>query len=119
MSKAISSALTASAVASTTAGLDALTTITLRLPVLFGEPAAAAVEWQRAWSEKVTAAMTGSLQAGFELQRMGLRMATGVFRADHLPHDLLRLAEAATDPGYKAVAANARRLRRKRRRTAG
>lgn len=114
MAKVLSRALSSSAAASAAAGVDALTTITFRLPVLFGEPIGAALEWHRAWTEKVAATVTGTMQASFELQRLGIRIATGSASIHHLPHDLLKVAEVATDPGYRSVAANARRLRKVR-----
>ena len=118
--------------ASFKAGTDAATTIALRLPILMASPSAAtAAEWQRAWTEKMIAAFSGAVEAGAAMQKLALKMgpaavaagaamqtralimAPGAVAAAHLGVALRAAAAAATRPGYKAVAANARRLARK------
>ncbi|WP_181706195.1 hypothetical protein [Chthonobacter rhizosphaerae] len=106
-------AMSRSAHSSATAAFDVATTLWFRMPILFAAPTASSMkEWERAWSEKVEAAMNGTIAAGLATQRMGMMMAAGMVAAEALPIEMLRITEAATAPGYKAVAANARRLSR-------
>jgi hypothetical protein len=109
-------ALGRTSAASFKAGTDAATTIALRLPILMAAPSAAtAAEWQRAWTEKMSAAFSGAVEAGAAFQKLAFKMGTGAIAAEHMAVELIEVAEAATRPGYKAVAANARRLSRGKR----
>lgn len=117
MDKKTYAAVARSAETSAAAVLDTATTLWFRMPILFANPTAASMtEWQRAWSEKVEAACTGAFAAGVASHRMTLMMASGVLAAEAVPLEMMRIAEAATAPGYKAVAANAKRLSRPKRR---
>jgi hypothetical protein len=108
-------ALGRSAAASVKAGADAATTISLRLPILLTNPtAASAAEWQRAWTEKMIASFAGAVEAGAAMQSLALRMGAGLVAGERVGVELLAVADAATRPGYKAVAANARRLSRRK-----
>lgn len=101
--------------AATTAAADTLTTLWFRMPILFAAPSfATSREWHRAVSEKIEAAAVGGLAAGLEMQKLAFKAATGRLAAEQMPTAALEIAEAALDPGYRAVAANARRLSRRR-----
>lgn len=109
-------ALGRTSAASFKAGADAATTIALRLPILLASPSAAtAAEWQRAWAEKMIAGFTGAIEAGAAMQKLALRIGAGAVAAEHMAVELIAVADAATRPGYKTVAANARRLSRAKR----
>lgn len=115
MPKRYSSAFAKSVAASAAAGTDAALTISLRLPLLFGSPTTkTATEWNRAWTEKVIAGFSGAVEAGAALQKLAFRMGTGAVSLEHMPTEMLAVADAATKPGYRTVAANAKRLSRVR-----
>jgi len=108
-------ALGRTAAAAVKAGVDTATTLSLRMPLLFAAPDfGSMLEWQRAWTEKVTAMTLGAVGAGAACHALSLRAATGAVTADTLVSDMLTIADAALAPGYKTVAANARRLSRGR-----
>lgn len=116
MPRAYSKALASTMVDAAAAGVDAATTISLRLPVLFAHPSmSTATEWNRAWTEKMAAAATGSVAAGLTFGSLAMRWAIGSVSAEQMPHEMLKVGEAATGPAYKAVKANARRLTRAQR----
>lgn len=98
-----------------TAAEDAAVTIGLRLPILFGAPTmASALEWSRAIGEKTLAFGAGGIEAGLAAQTLALRMAAGQVDGRRLPGEWARIADAATHSAYRAVAANAKRLKARR-----
>ncbi len=104
-----------SAAAAYKAGADVATTLAFRLPILFSMPTmASAIEWQRAVGEKMVAAALGAAGAGAATHRLALKAASGRVDADDLANEWLAIADAALEPGYRAVASNARRLSRGR-----
>ncbi|WP_060832926.1 hypothetical protein [Blastochloris viridis] len=64
-------------------------------------------------SEKIDAAVRGSLDASVAASALFGRAATGRLNADELPEGLLRVGQAALAPAYQQVHANARRLSRR------
>ena len=95
------------------AGHDTATTLGLRLPILFGIPTAASLlEWQVAAFEKTVAVMSGLTAASLRLQRLGLKAASGSLDGVKLTEEWLAVVDAATEPAFRRVGANARRLKR-------
>jgi hypothetical protein len=107
------------------AGLDAgeasahaATTIAARWPMLsgffFAPNAAAALEWNRAYTEKVAAASEGALAAWSEWQQLVIRSAFRPPSPIALANDMVRISHKAGHAGRKRVSANARRLSRRK-----
>jgi hypothetical protein len=99
------------------ASAHAAATIAARLPILagffFAPTAAAALEWNRACSEKVAAASEGALAVWSEWQQLMIR---SVFRPPSpvaLANDLVRLSHKGGQAARKRVRANAKRLSRR------
>lgn len=90
------------------AGLDTATTLAFRWPLLLS--AGSAREWQRAWTEKIVATQSGLFAAGLAWQRMMWGM--GPSGVD--PAKVLGIGDAMMAPAYRKVAANAKRLARRR-----
>lgn len=106
-----------SAAAAAKAGADVATTLAFRLPILFAAPTfSSALEWQRAVTEKMAALSLGAFGAGAACQALALKAAAGRVPADAVAAEVLAIADAALAPGYRAVAANARRLSKPARR---
>lgn len=107
-------ALLRSATRAGRAGVDTATTLGFRLPILFGAPGVASmVEWQVAAFEKAMAIASGMTAAGLRLQRLGLKAANGSMGGLKLAEEWLAVVDEATDPAFRRVGANARRLRRR------
>lgn len=97
------------------AGAATLVTLAFRLPILFAAPSAAmTAEWTRAGTEKMTAGMRGAMAAGLALHSFALRSAGGHVQAEKYAEEWLAVSDAALTPAYRTVAANARRLSRRR-----
>ena len=94
------------------AGLDAMTTIAARLPIIAADPTGA--EARRMVSEKWVAAGQGSFAASMQLAR--LAMGPAVRGPVAAAQAALGVAEAAARPARKRVRANAARLSRRKRR---
>ncbi|WP_181700214.1 hypothetical protein [Chthonobacter albigriseus] len=106
-------AMTKSGTAAAAAAADTMTTLVHRMPILFAQPSAENMtEWNRAIAEKVTAGCFGAFYATLAAQSMAMRMAAGMVAWEMLPLEMLRISDAATEPGYRTVAANAKRLAR-------
>lgn len=91
-------------------------TINARVPILAGcfflPTRAGLTEWHEAYTEKVAAAVEGTLAAGTEL---GSQMIRSAFRPPTpvgLAGDLVRVMEKAADPTRKRAQANAQRFSR-------
>lgn len=108
-------AMSRSATAAATAAADTMTTLWFRLPILFSTPSfESGREWHRALTEKMEAVAVGTFAATLEAQKVAFQAATGRLSAEAMPTAALRITEAALDPGFRAVAANAKRLARAR-----
>lgn len=96
------------------ASAHAATTIAARLPVLAGffflPTAAAALEWNRACTEKVAAASEGALTAWSEWQQLMIRSAFAPPSPVALENGLVRVSHKAGHAARKRMRANARRL---------
>lgn len=96
------------ATAAMLSSLDAVVTISHRLPLLAsGNGQDEAV---RMVSEKFEAAMHGSLDATLMAGALLGQAATGRLAAHELPEGFLMVGQAALAPAYRKVRANARRL---------
>jgi hypothetical protein len=96
------------AAAAVLSSIDAAVTISHRLPILAsgngGEEAVRMV------SEKIDAAVRGSLDATLVAGALLGQVATGRLAAHELPEGVLMVGQAALAPAYQKVRANARRL---------
>jgi hypothetical protein len=99
------------------ASAHAVNTIAARWPIftglLFAPTPAAALEWNRACTEKVAAASEGALAAWAEWQQLMIRSAFTPPSPMALANDLVRISHKAGHAARKRVRANARRLARK------
>jgi hypothetical protein len=100
------------------ASAHAATTIAARLPIfgglLFTPTAAAALEWNRAYAEKVAAASEGALAAWSEWQQLMIRSAFRPPSAAALANGMARVSHKAGHAARKRVRANAKRLSRRK-----
>ena len=103
MTQDLHAALFRSATKAATAGLDAMTTLAFRWPILLASGSER--EWQRAWTEKVVAAQSGMMGAALAWQRM-------LWGPGITARGLLDTGDAMMAPAYRKVRANARRLSR-------
>lgn len=108
MDAGLQSALFRSAANAATAGIDAATTLAFRWPILLA--AGSEREWHRAWTEKVVALQSGLFAAGLAWQRL----LWGMGPSGIAPARMLGIGDALMAPAYRQVAANARRLSRRR-----
>jgi hypothetical protein len=96
------------ATAAMLSSLDAAVTISHRLPLLAsGNGQDEAV---RMVSEKIEAAVRGSLDATVVAGALFGQVATGQLAAHELPEGFLMVGQAALAPAYSKVRANAQRL---------
>jgi hypothetical protein len=100
------------------ASAHAAATIAARLPVLggffFAPTAAAALEWNRAYTEKVAAASEGALAAWSAWQQLMIRSAFRPPSRAALANEIARVSHKAGHAGRKRVRANAKRLGRRK-----
>jgi hypothetical protein len=100
------------------ASAHAATTVAARWPVLagffFAPSAAAALEWNRAYTEKVAAASEGALAAWAEWQQLLIRSAFRPPSPVALADEIVRVSHKAGHAGRKRVRANAKRLGRRK-----
>ena len=75
-----------------------------------------AVEMNRMVTEKVAAAVHGSLRSQAEMVRLATGIMTGRLSAKDAPNAAAGITSAAIRPALRTVKANASRLRRRRRR---
>ena len=101
------------------AGQASLVTINHRLPMLASlslwPTAATALEAQRMVTEKVAAAIEGSMAASQEATDLMMRAALGRADMTDMAKGMLTIAAAASRPARKRVKANAKRLSRRKR----
>jgi hypothetical protein len=95
--------------------LDTSITLWWRWPILFaaGTTGRDNAELSRTVSEKVEAATSGTIAAQTETMRIAARALTG----KKTPHATTAVMAAAMKPALRTVKANAKRLRKKRRRS--
>ncbi len=103
MTPDLHAALFRSATKAATAGLDAMTTLAFRWPILLASGSER--EWQRAWTEKVVAAQAGMFGAAMAWQKM-------LWGPGITARGMLGTTDAMLAPAYRRVRANARRLSR-------
>jgi hypothetical protein len=100
------------------ASAHAAVTIAARWPTLAGffiaPTAAAALEWSRAYTEKVVAAGEGALAVWSEWQQLMIRAAFRPPSPAALANDLARISHKAGHAARKRVRGNAKRLSRRR-----
>jgi hypothetical protein len=73
-------------------------------------------EIRRMVTEKMFAAAQGAMQSQFELSRLAVQATTGRLSSKDIGSATASIASAAVRPALRTVKANAKRLRRKRRR---
>ena len=112
----LSRSMTRAATSANLAAAHSAVTIAARLPILtgcfFSPTASALAEWNRAYSEKVAAALEGAAAASAEWQTVMLRAASRHPSAAGIANDCMRIAHKAGDPARRRVRANAKRLAR-------
>lgn len=120
MTKALSRSLLKAAADHTATAAHCSQTIAARLPIfagcLFMPTQAALAEWNMACSEKVAAAMEGTVAASMEWQAAMLRSAFRGATPAGLAHDMLRVMNKGAGPARRRVKANAKRLGKAKRR---
>jgi hypothetical protein len=100
--------------------IDAGTTLWFRLPIVMAACSSHlkpqdVTEIRRMTSEKMLAAAQGVMHSQFELSRLALLSMTGKRSSKDVRSGAATVASAALRPALRTVKANARRLRKQRR----
>jgi hypothetical protein len=102
------------------AALDTGVTLCFRWPILMAACSSQlkrqdATEIRRMVTEKMFAATQGVVQSQFELSRLAVQATTGTLSSKDIGNATASIMSAAARPALRTVKANAKRLRRRRR----